>query len=121
MLLGYNGLEDELSSEIERKMRETPAQRIPLSNMEIDDNIRIIQAAKFFLLDYFSDGITRRPETFDQEILGVSSIPAVLNILNRELPAWNNTVFCSALGELISEGKIKAWKDDTGWYYVMAK
>jgi hypothetical protein len=77
----------------------------------------LAEAAKQFLLAYFADGKVRQPEHFDKEILGVDSFPAVLNILSGQEPAWNKTIFCDALGELVKEGKIKAWLEETGWYY----
>jgi hypothetical protein len=73
--------------------------------------------AKDFLLAYFSDGSIKQPEHFDRDILGADPWDEAHKILLGEKPAWNKTIFADALGELIEEGKIKVWAEDTGWYY----
>lgn len=77
----------------------------------------LLEAAKKFMLAYFEDGEIRQPEHFDRDILGVDSVPAVMEMLSGHLPPWNHTIFSTALGELVEEGKIKAWQDDAGWHY----
>lgn len=79
--------------------------------------MELLQAAKEFLLAYFSDGEIRQPEHFDRDILGADSLPAVIEMLRGEKPAWNKTIFCAALGELVEEKKIAAWENESGWHY----
>jgi len=79
---------------------------------------RLMDAAKVFLLAYFADGETRQPTDFDRDILGVDCMPAVLNIIRGTNPAWNDTIFCEALSQLIDEEKVQFWIDaDKGYMY----
>jgi hypothetical protein len=61
---------------------------------------RLINAAKVFMIEYMSDGKTRKPSDFDWDILGSSEIMVF------GLPRWNATPFFYALGELVDEGKV---------------
>lgn len=74
-------------------------------------------AAKDFMLAYLSDGDIRQPADFDTDILGTELIIGALEIIRGQQPAWNKTIFCDALGELVEEGKVKAWNDIYGWHY----
>lgn len=61
---------------------------------------RLIDAAKVFMIEYMSDGKTRKPSDFDWDILGSSEIMVF------GMPRWNATPFFYALGELVDEGKV---------------
>jgi hypothetical protein len=79
--------------------------------------MELMAAAKDFLLVYFPDGSIKQPEHFDRDILGVDSFPAVMEILSGKEPAWNKSIFCEALGQLVEEGKIMFWMDEGGCKY----
>lgn len=78
---------------------------------------RLMGAAVMFMHVYLSDGKIRQPVDFDRELLGLDIVPAFVVLMAGGQPAWNKTIFCDALGELVEEGKVKAWKDDEGWHY----
>lgn len=79
----------------------------------------LLAAAKIFMLSYLEDGQIKQPSNFDEDILGQRVVIGFIDIMKGTIPAWNNTIFCTALGELIDEGKILAWqdKDGKGWMY----
>lgn len=74
-------------------------------------------AAKTFLLLYFSDGKKRQPGDFDIDIIGGLDTSVAFG----SFPRWNKTPFFNALSDLIEEGKIKWWNDDKGHYYQLNK
>lgn len=67
---------------------------------------RLINAAKVFMIQYMSDGKTRKPSDFDLDILGSSEIMVLSEMMVFGQPRWNATPFFYALGELIDEGKV---------------
>lgn len=75
---------------------------------------RLIEPAKKFMLEYMSDGKTRKPSDFDWDILGESDFYVI------GMPRWNATPFFYALGELVEEGKIihKTKKDGIQTYKI---
>ena len=83
--------------------------------MKKDHRKKLRNAAKVFLLIYFSDGKERNPSNFDEEILGRFDI---LSVVYGDIPQWNNTPFFYALGKLVDENKIKHRQDSDGchWY-----
>jgi hypothetical protein len=82
---------------------------------------RIIMAAKEFMIEYLSDGQIKQPGNFDEDILGQPMIVGATQIVMGVQPSWNRTIFCTALGELVDEGKVKAWEDEKGWYYQISE
>ncbi len=79
---------------------------------------KLHEAAKQFLLVYFSDGRERVPSDFDDEIIGGMDF----DIFTLGKPRWNRTPFLKALGDLVDEGKIKYWmtEEDGFHHYQMA-
>lgn len=75
---------------------------------------RLIEPAKKFMIEYMSDGKTRKPSDFDWDILGDSEFYVM------GIPRWNATPFFYALGELVEEGivKHKTLKDGTHTYKI---
>ena len=73
------------------------------------------EAAKQFLLVYFSDGKERMPSDFDEEII------RGLDITFMNGPRWNNTPFFFALASLIDEGKIQYWQCNEGLHHYKLK
>ena len=61
---------------------------------------RLLQPAKEFLKEYFSDGVKRSPSDLEDDILGGMDI----NFLLLGRPRWHKTPFFEALGELVEEG-----------------
>lgn len=79
---------------------------------------RLLDAAKVFLLECLSDKQIYTPCDFDKNILGLEGYKEGLKIIIEfKAPIWNGTIFCKALGELVDENKIEAWRDDEGWKY----
>lgn len=76
----------------------------------------LLSAAKVFLLSCFSDNQVYQPSDLDENILGGLDVSGLLSFSG---PIWNRTIFCKALGDLVDEGKIKAWEDDRQWYYQL--
>lgn len=77
---------------------------------------RILAIACNFMRAYLSDGRIRQPSDFDGEILGRAYDASDLMLMRA--PAWNATVFCKALGQLVDAGEVRAWQNDDGeWFY----
>jgi len=64
----------------------------------------LIDAAKKFMVAYFSDGEERSPSDFDEDIIGGLDVDCVFTM---KPPRWNNTPFFDAMGELVDDGIIK--------------
>lgn len=83
---------------------------------------RLVDCCKRFLVDYLGDGKVRHPTEFEEELLGTHVIEAVADMLTRRQPPFNRTPFCTALGELVGEGKVRAWRGENDWWcYQLAE
>ena len=67
----------------------------PKQEKQVIMKTQLIQSPKKFMIEYMSDGETRRPSDFDWDILGASDFYVM------GLPRWNATPFFYALGELV--------------------
>ena len=77
----------------------------------------LTQAAKDFLLVYFSDGQEHSPSDFDNDILGGVDIEGVFRGRFR----WNSTPFFNALGELVEEENVLFKLTENGYVYWINK
>lgn len=82
----------------------------------------LMEIAKKFMLEYLKSGI-KQPGNFD-EIIGCNTLTGFdLGTLLSEggiAFTWNQTIFCTALGKLVDEGKVKFWQEDPkGYFYEL--
>lgn len=72
---------------------------------------RMVNLAKKWLLEYFGDGIARRPGDMEDDFTGQWSMA---------LGPWRHTPFFPALALLIDEGAMTFEQDDAGdfWYAI---
>lgn len=72
---------------------------------------RMVALAKKWLLEYFSDGVARRPGEMEDDFAGQWSMT---------LGPWRHTPFFPALALLIDEGEMTFERDDAGylWYAI---
>lgn len=72
---------------------------------------RMVNLAKKWLLEYFSDGVARRPGDMEDDLAGQCSLT---------LLPWRHTPFFPALALLIDEGAMTYERDDAGivWYAI---
>lgn len=76
-------------------------------------NRRVIDLAKTFLREYFSDGVARQPATLEDEIVGGVNTSKLLMGGSQ----WGGSPFAAALGELVAEDYVRTWHDSDGWHY----
>jgi len=80
----------------------------------------MIDLAKNWLVDYFSDGETRQPSDFDEDFLGGLDVHGTVltQFTGYPLFSWDKTPFFEALGELVEEGNISHWIEGEAHFYV---
>lgn len=76
--------------------------------------MELVKSAQTFMLSYLSDREEKTPSDFDRDILGISFDTS---ILSNGSPMWNNTIFCTALGNLVSTGMVMVRQDEEDRYY----
>lgn len=74
----------------------------------------MVKLATKWLLEYFSDGIARRPGDLEDDFAGSWSLA---------LGPWKSTPFFPALAQLVHDGKIVFGTDKTAdvWYAIPGK
>lgn len=78
---------------------------------------RMVSLAEKWLLEYFSDGVPRRPGDLEDDFAGEPSIAEMLTKLQGR---WRDTPFFPALGRLVSDKKVvyETDKDGVVWYKI---
>ena len=72
----------------------------------------LTQAAKQFLLTYFSDMEEHTPTNMEDDILGGLDVTFIFN----GRPRWNRTPFFDALTELVDDNIVSFRQGDDGGY-----
>jgi hypothetical protein len=72
---------------------------------------RMVRLARKWLLEYFSDGISRQPGDLEDDFAGQWSM---------SLQPWRHTPFFPALALLVDEGCIVFENKDDGYWYSLA-
>ncbi len=78
---------------------------------------RMVALAEKWLLEYFSDGVPRRPGELEDDFAGE---PSTLEMLEQLQGRWRNTPFFPALARLVDKGSIAHEQAENGdvWYAI---
>lgn len=81
-------------------------------------NIALLDLACQFMLDYAELKGEFKPGDLDKDISGQDSGDAVKCVFGFQLPWFNHSLFCVALGNLVDDGRIFAKRNEKGeWVY----